>query len=147
MFFKATNELVVGGKPIFLGVIKEGFFDPTAGEFTDALPLIRDEVQSMTYSVFKLGARQTGSSSIGFGMNPVDNFQNVAIPLTSIKPFDFVPDWVYEKIKEKKFKVNFSFVPDNVPPIFETAGTYQIRFEVTDIKGEIHPAVLEINVR
>jgi len=146
MYFVAPNELVHGGKPIFLGLVKEGFLDPCTSEFTEALPLLRTEVKSISYSVFKLGIDAKNVASMSLVMNPLEEFQNVPIETTAIIPLGFVKDWVYATMKVPKFEVNFVFVPKNTPPIFETSGTYVIRFEITDNNKEVHPTEVQITV-
>ena len=147
MYFRATNELVAGGKPVFLGVVKQGFLDPATREFTDALPITQEDVKAIRYSVFKLGANPNAVASMSLVMNPVPEFQNVPIDTKAIVPFDFVKDWVYDTMKVPKFEVNFVFVPENVPPIFATSGNYEVRFEIIDENNEIYPAVVEMQVK
>ena len=146
MYFKASNNLVPGGKPIFLGVVKQGFLDVTSQEFTDALPLTAADVQSIKYSVFKEGIDAQYVTSMRLKMNPVPGMQEIPIEITAIKPFDYVKDWVYEAMKVTKFKVNFVFIPANMPPIFAESGEYELLFVITDINGEEHPCKEGIHV-
>jgi len=141
MYFRATINLVRGGRPVFIGWLDQ-FIN------NQLVPLTVDDIDSITFSMSMRKTDTVGEYSRIPGSTPLENFQNIPVEkTTAITPPTLYEPEFYQILGMTPFESNFIYSPENNPVLFESAGLYVARFEFTDINGEIHPAEIEITVR
>ena len=145
MFYRAENQLAVRGRPVFLGMLK--VFDD--GE---VVTLSVDDIESITFSLFKTNADTLGEYSRHIGSTPVEHWQEIPLDKNEVitEPKTYDPEF-YSVLQLKPFESNFRWYPPNNPltwpPLFATAGIYEASFEIVDTDGEVHAHKIELTVK
>ena len=144
MDFSAPNNLVTGGRPVFIGWLEQ-FLDKQVS------PLAAGDIESITFSLFRQAASTLGEYSRYMETTPpipIDGWQEILLDTNKVitEPTIYEPE-LYRVLALTPFQSNFFYMPPHGQVLFAQPGLYTARFDIVDALGDPHPAEVSMTVR
>jgi len=144
MDFEASKKLVVGGRPVFIGLLVQ-LIDG------QKVPLTGSDIESITFSLGIKNTNTLGEYSRFPGSKPIEEFQDIPVDkaevITPERPPEYYAPEFWAVLDLEPFKSSFIYYPPNDPILFEKPGIYVARVVITDVAGAIHPFQVTMTVR
>jgi len=147
-YITTSKILTVGTRPVFLGWLDQWIYTDDPVELVQT-PLQAADVSEILFSLEIRTKVVTGFNAAEMVFTPVEEYQNVPIGNERIKPLFQFDQEFFQKMLLPPMQANFIYIPDNIPPLFATPGTYLARFDFITADGgdeEIHPQTVELTV-